>query len=63
MMEAANDLGPYEDDYSGDFDGFYDRDGNRVSLVIQTPADKLPPTRSANMFDETGRPYPTRARF
>jgi hypothetical protein len=51
------------DEEDGGFDGFYDRSGRRVNLVIQTPPDQLPPTRAANMFDETGRPYRTRSRF
>jgi hypothetical protein len=55
--------GSYDDGGPDSFDGFYDRRGRRVDLVIQTPSDMLPPTRQANMFDENGRPYRTRARF
>lgn len=36
-------------DSDGDnFDGFYDRDGNRISLTIQTPSDMLPGRRSTS---------------
>jgi hypothetical protein len=46
-----------------DFDGFYDRNGDRVRLTIQTPADMLPPTRPA--FERRGdwNIVRTRSRF
>lgn len=46
------------DDGGPDFDGFYDRDGNRVrlTLAMQTPQDMLPPVRRAAERDDGNWP-------
>lgn len=56
--------GRYEADRNGGdpaFDGFFDRQGNRVRLTIQTPADMLPPQVSRT--DDSFAPIRRRARF
>lgn len=43
------------------FDGFYDRQGRRINLTIQSPRDMLPPMVSRD--DDTFAPIRRRARF
>lgn len=57
----------YPDDETDDgFDGFYDRRGRRMNLVIQTPTDMLPPLRRAAELDRDDWPvnrFGYRSRF
>jgi hypothetical protein len=51
-----DDYGHRSDQTDDGFDGFYDRHGRRMNLVIQTPADMLPPTRRAAELDDRDWP-------
>jgi hypothetical protein len=64
--DADGDDDMMDMDDGDDFDGFYDRRGNAVRLVIQTPSDMLPPTRPAaerNTGNWAVNRYSNRSRF
>lgn len=63
--QSRDDADMHGDGADENFDGFYDRRGNRVN-VIQTPSDMLPPSRAAREANIPGWPtnrYGYRSRF